>query len=124
LAQPPQHRLPDIAAVVDHGRLHAAVDLARERIERLQGTSCGQIGDRLHQGLERIAVIQGDGHSALIGRLRRRCEGDVVADERQENIVRVIAQQGCEKGEIAGDVSELSVHTALALKMVYRVCRA
>src|SRR5262249_15187402 len=39
LAQAPQHRLPDVAAVLDDGRLHAAVDFARERIERLQRSS-------------------------------------------------------------------------------------
>jgi hypothetical protein len=49
LAQAPEHRLSDVAAVVDDGRLHAAVDLARERIERLQRANTAEIDDRLHQ---------------------------------------------------------------------------
>src|SRR5215467_13610264 len=39
LPQASQHRLPDVAAVVNHGRLHAAMDFARERIECLQRAS-------------------------------------------------------------------------------------
>src|SRR5262249_4406381 len=99
-------RLADIAAVINDGRLHAAVDLAGERVERPQRAGAGEVDDGLHERTERRAAIQGASDGALVGWLRPRRGGDVVAGGGQEYIGGVVAQRRRQEGEVAGDARE------------------
>jgi hypothetical protein len=109
----PSTRLADVAAVVDNGRLHAAVNFAGERIERLQRANAAEIDDGLNQPAGKGAPIQRAGNAALVRRQCNGCKTDVVAVERQEYVVRVIAQRRSKEREIAGDVCKRAADAAI-----------
>ena len=128
--------------------VHAAEHFAGERIERLPGTGDGLIE---HGDDERIgdrAPVERRCHRRLIARLRHRGKSEagtgrattgrataciaaagvaaagrrIVAGERQENIVGIIAERRREKGKIAGDAVERGgTQATAAVRIVYGV---
>ena len=114
LTQPSEHRVAHEQAVVEHGRLRAGVDLARERVEGLPSAGGGLAQERHVGAASGSAGVDRVRHRGLIGGGGHARTLNAVARQRHEHVVRIVAQRCLDKGHIAGGhVRERAGNTAI-----------